>query len=105
MKKRSFVASVIASFALAYGSASAAPSAGRHFSGDVTAVSATTIAVTDGGKTTTFLIVPTDGFGVVSADGKTTFQMSAIKVGWPVRVAYHVIAQGRYHADHIVLTK
>jgi uncharacterized OB-fold protein len=108
MKLRLLAVPAIAALALTLSPALAATSTVYlSFSGVVGAVSTTTIDVTDATtkRTETFAIVPTDGYGVVSADGKTTYQMSAIKVGWPVRVEYDEIASGQKHADHVFVTR
>jgi len=77
------------------------------FSGIVSHVSTTSIDVTDATskQTRNFLIVPTDGFGVVSADGKTTYQMAAIVVGWDLKITFSQNAAGQRHADHIVMLR
>ncbi len=52
-----------------------------------------------------FLISHTDGYGVLSADGKTTYQMSAIRVGWHVKVDYDRHGSGKRNADHVVVLR
>jgi hypothetical protein len=77
------------------------------FSGIVSHVSTTSVDVTDvaSKETLDFLIVPTDGYGVVSADGKTTYQMAAIAVGWDLKITFSTNAGGQRHADHIVMLR
>jgi hypothetical protein len=52
-----------------------------------------------------FLIVPTDGYGVLSPGGETTYQMSAIRIGWHIKVDYHGTGSSQRHADHIFLLR
>ena len=77
------------------------------FSGSVSRVSTTAITISDATshRAMRFLIAPTDGYGVLSPDGKTTYQMSAIRVGWRVKVAYDRTSSGAWHADHIVVLR
>ena len=74
------------------------------FSGIVNHVSDTSIKVTDPKthQTLSFLIVPKFD-QVFSSDGKTTYQMKAIKPGQYVKVYYDQKALGARHADRILL--
>ena len=74
------------------------------FSGIVNHVSDTSIKVTDpkSHQTLSFLIVPKFD-QVFSSDGKTTYQMKAIKPGQYVKVYYDQKALGARHADRILL--
>ncbi len=74
------------------------------FSGIVSHVSANNIKVTDTANNTSlsFLILPKFN-QVFSSDGKTTYQMSAIKAGQYVKVYYDQKALGARHADRILL--
>jgi hypothetical protein len=76
------------------------------FSGIVSHVSANNIKVTNP-KTKqmlSFLIVPKFD-QVFSSDGKTTYQMKAIKPGQYVKVYYDQKLFGQRHADRILLLK
>lgn len=74
------------------------------FSGIVNHVSGNSIKVTDpkSHQTLSFLIVPKFD-QVFSSDGKTTYQMKAIKPGQYVKVYYDQKALGARHADRILL--
>lgn len=74
------------------------------FSGIVNHVSDNNIKVTDSRtkQTLSFLIVPKFD-QVFSADGKTTYQMKAIKAGQYVKVYYDQKMLGQRHADRILL--
>lgn len=74
------------------------------FSGIVNHVSDNNIKVTDPKtkQTLSFLIVPKFD-QVFSADGKTTYQMKAIKPGQYVKVYYDQKMLGQRHADRILL--
>jgi hypothetical protein len=74
------------------------------FSGIVNHVSDNNIKVTDPKthQTLGFLIVPKFD-QVFSADGKTTYQMRAIKAGQYVKVYYDQKFLGQRHADRILL--
>jgi len=74
------------------------------FSGIVNHVSDNNIKVTDSRmkQTVSFLIVPKFD-QVFSADGKTTYQMKAIKAGQYVKVFYDQKMLGQRHADRILL--
>lgn len=74
------------------------------FSGIVNHVSTNNIKVTDNRshQTMSFLILPKFN-QVFSADGKTTYQMSAIKAGQYVKVYYDQKMLGARHADRILL--
>jgi len=74
------------------------------FSGIVNHVSDNNIKVTDPKthQTLAFLIVPKFD-QVFSADGKTTYQMRAIKAGQYVKVYYDQRFLGQRHADRILL--
>ncbi len=77
------------------------------FSGIVSHVSTRSISVDEAAthRTLSFLVVPTDGFGVLSPSGKTTYQMSAIRVGWHVRIDYDTDGSGQRHADHVFVLR
>lgn len=66
--------------------------------------STTSIDVTDATskQTLNFSIVPTNGYGVVSADGLKPVQMASIAVGWDLKITFSQNAAGQRHADHIV---
>jgi hypothetical protein len=74
------------------------------FSGIVNHVSANNIKVTDPQtkQTLSFLIVPKFD-QVFSGDGKTTYQVKAIKAGQYVKVYYDQKMMGQRHADRILL--
>ena len=74
------------------------------FSGIVNHVSTNNIKVTDNRthQSMSFLILPKFN-QVFSADGKTTYQMSAIKAGQYVKVYYDQRMLGARHADRILL--
>ena len=76
------------------------------FTGIVSHVSANNIKVTDTthNASLAFLILPKFN-QVFSADGKTTYQMSAIKAGQYVKVYYDQKALGARHADRILLLR
>ena len=77
-----------------------------NFSGIVNHISANNIKVTDPAthQSLSFLILPKFD-QVFSADGKTTYQMKAIKPGQYVKVYYDQRALGARHADRILLLK
>ncbi len=108
MKTWSLAILVAASSYLISSSAGASANAGHGtVSGTVSQVSTKYITVKDSTshQTLRVLIVPTDGYGVLSPDGKTTHQMSAIKVGWHVKVDYDQSVAGKRHADHVFLLR
>lgn len=74
------------------------------FSGIVDHVSSDNIKVTDpkAHQSLSFLIVPKFK-QVFSSDGKTTYQMGAIKPGQYVKVFYDQKMLGQRHADRILL--
>ena len=74
------------------------------FSGIVNHVSNNNIKVTNPKthQTLSFLIVPKFD-QIFSADGKTTYQMKAIKAGQYVKVYYDQKMLGQRHADRILL--
>lgn len=76
------------------------------FSGIVNHVSDNNIKVTDpvSHSTLSFLIVPKFD-QVFSSDGKTTYQMKAIKPGQYVKVYYDQKFLGQRHADRILLLR
>ncbi|MGP6156145.1 MAG: hypothetical protein ACLPYS_01180 [Vulcanimicrobiaceae bacterium] len=86
----------------------AAQAGGRSadFTGIVSHVSSDNIKVTDAAshRTLGFLIVPKFD-QVFSADGKTTYQMKAIKPGQYVKVYYDQKLLGSRHADRILLLR
>jgi hypothetical protein len=105
MKKLSLLvwAMVLGSFLVAPASAGTVGSA--NVSGIVNHVSDNNIKITDGaGKQVSFLIVPKFD-QVFSADGKTTYQMRAIKAGQYVKVYYDQKMLGARHADRILLLR
>lgn len=75
-----------------------------NFSGIVIHVSENSIKVMDSRtkQSLSFLIVPKFD-QVFSADGKTTYQMKAIKAGQYVKVYYDQKFLGQRHADRILL--
>jgi len=75
-----------------------------NFSGIVSYVSMDNIKVTDTRthQSLGFLILPKFD-QVFSADGKTTYQMKAIKAGQYVKVYYDQRMLGARHADRILL--
>lgn len=75
-----------------------------NFSGIVIHVSDNSIKVMDPKtkQSLSFLIVPKFD-QVFSADGKTTYQMKAIKAGQYVKVYYDQKFLGQRHADRILL--
>ncbi len=87
--------------------ASAAAKVGSAtFSGIVNHVSSNNLKVTDTtrNETLSFLIVPKFD-QVFSDDGKTTYQMKAIKAGQYVKVYYDQKMLGQRHADRIILLR
>jgi hypothetical protein len=106
MKRRSIMFSTLLFVAVASARASA-QTTDATFSGIVTHVSTTSITVvnTASKKSENFSIVPTHGYGAVSADGKTTYQYAAIAVGWDLKIAYREDRSRKRHADHIVLLR
>jgi hypothetical protein len=74
------------------------------FTGIVNHVSANSIKVTDPKtkQTLSFLILPKFD-QIFSSDGKTTYQMKAIKAGQYVKVYYDQKMLGQRHADRIFL--
>lgn len=98
-----FLAAAVTLFALAPSVAKAKVGTAT-FSGIVNHVSDTSIKVTDPKthQTLSFLIVPKFD-QVFSSDGKTTYQMKAIKPGQYVKVYYDQKALGARHADRILL--
>jgi hypothetical protein len=96
--------------ALFLGSFLAAPASAQkvgsaNVSGIVNHVSDNSIKITDGsGKQLSFLILPKFD-QVFSGDGKTTYQMRAIKAGQYVKVYYDQKFIGQRHADRILLLR
>lgn len=86
--------------------AQAAGVGSANVSGIVTHVSSNNIKITDSTthKALSFLIVPKFK-QVFSQDGKTTYQMSAIKPGQYVKIYYDQKALGARHADRILLLR
>ena len=85
--------------------ASAAKVGSANVSGIVSHVSDNSIKITDGtGKQLSFLIVPKFD-QVFSGDGKTTYQMRAVKAGQYVKVYYDQKLLGQRHADRILLLR
>jgi hypothetical protein len=105
MKKLSLcmLAMFLGSFMVAPASAENVGSA--NVSGIVNHVSDNNIKITDGaGHQLSFLIVPKFD-QVFSADGKTTYQMRAIKAGQYVKVYYDQKFLGQRHADRILVMR
>src|SRR5271165_4729182 len=98
-----FFAATIAAVALAPTGAQATVGS-ANFSGIVNHVSTSNIKVTNSKthESLSFLIMPKFD-QVFSSDGKTTYQMSAIKAGQYVKVYYDQKALGARHADRILL--
>jgi hypothetical protein len=96
--------------ALFLGSLAVAPASAKvgsaNFSGIVNHVSDNSIKVTDNvtHQTLSFLIVPKFD-QVFSGDGKTTYQMKAVKAGQYVKVYYDQKFLGQRHADRILLLR
>jgi hypothetical protein len=85
--------------------ASAGTVGSANVSGIVNHVSDNSIKITDGtGKQLSFLIVPKFD-QVFSSDGKTTYQMRAVKAGQYVKVYYDQKLLGQRHADRILLLR
>jgi len=102
---RTFSFLIAALVGLAFAPASANTSVGTaNFSGIVNHVSTNNIKVTDTKthQSLSFLILPKFD-QVFSADGKTTYQMKAIKAGQYVKVYYDQKLLGQRHADRILL--
>jgi hypothetical protein len=106
MKALAFLLLTAALPALAIAPASAEKVGSATFSGIVNHVSSNNLKVTDpkAHETLSFLIVPKFK-QVFSDDGKTTYQMSAIKPGQYVKVYYDQKALGQRHADRILLLR
>ena len=93
----------LGSFAVSASPALADRVGSDNVSGIVNHVSDNSIKITDGtGKQLSFLIVPKFD-QVFSGDGKTTYQMRAIKAGQYVKVYYDQKLLGQRHADRILL--
>jgi hypothetical protein len=76
-----------------------------NVSGIVNHVSDNNIKITDGGgHQLSFLILPKFD-QVFSSDGKTTYQMRAIKAGQYVKIYYDQKFLGQRHADRILLLR
>ncbi len=85
--------------------ASAQKVGSANVSGIVSHVSDNSIKITDGsGHQLSFLIVPRFD-QVFSGDGKTTYQMRAVKAGQYVKVYYDQKLLGQRHADRILLLR
>lgn len=105
MKRISFFALILGIIGLTLVPAHAQTKVGSAtFSGIVNHVSNNNIKVTDPRtkQTISFLIVPKFD-QIFSADGKTTYQMKAIKAGQYVKVYYDQKFLGQRHADRILL--
>lgn len=103
--KRLFPAALAAAtFATGIAAASSAALAASTFYGIVVHVSTNNIKVQDpkSKQTLSFTILPKFD-EVFSANGKTTYQMSAIKAGQYVGIVYDQKALGMRHADKIYL--
>ncbi len=105
MNRRSslFFAAAVAAAALAPSGAQATVGS-ANFSGIVNHVSSDNIKVTNtvSHQSLSFMILPKFD-QVFSSDGKTTYQMSAIKAGQYVKVYYDQKMLGARHADRILL--
>lgn len=77
-----------------------------YFYGNVVHVSSENLKVHDpqNGQTMSFLILPKFK-NIWSDDGKTTYQMSFLHPGTPVKVIYDQSALGARHADKIIVLK
>ena len=97
-----FLTLAITTFAFAPAAATTVGSS--TFSGIVSHVSDNNIKVTDtkSNQSLSFLIVPKFD-KIFSSDGKTTYQMNAIKAGQYVKVYYDQKFLGQRHADRILL--
>jgi hypothetical protein len=85
--------------------ASAAKVGSANVSGIVNHVSDNSIKITDGtGRQLSFLILPKFN-KVFSSDGKTTYQMTAIKAGQYVKIYYDQKFLGQRHADRILVMR
>jgi hypothetical protein len=104
MKRFIPTALVAATFAAAVAAVSSTALAASTFYGIVVHVSTSNIKVQDpkSKQTLSFTIVPKFD-QVFSANGKTTYQMSAIKAGQYVGIIYDQKALGMRHADKIYL--
>jgi hypothetical protein len=91
---------------LAVAPAVAAGVGSSNFSGIVNHVSDNNIKVTDekNHQTLSFAILPKFD-QVFSSDGKTTYQMKAIKAGQYVKVYFDQKVLGMRHADRILLLR
>ena len=105
-EKLSFLPLTLVLGALALAPAAATSVGSANFSGTVNHVSDNNIKVTDdrSHQTLSFMIVPKFD-QVFSADGKTTYQMKAIKPGQYVKVYYDQKMLGARHADRILLLR
>jgi hypothetical protein len=106
MKALAFLVLTAALPALSIAPASAEKVGSATFSGIVNHVSSNNLKVTDpkAHETLSFLIVPKFK-QVFSDDGKTTYQMNAIKPGQYVKVYYDQKVLGQRHADRILLLR
>ena len=104
MKRFIPAALAAATFAAGIAAASSTALAASTFYGIVVHVSTNNIKVQDpkSKQTLSFTIVPKFD-QVFSANGKTTYQMSAIKAGQYVGIIYDQKALGIRHADKIYL--
>jgi hypothetical protein len=104
MKRFIPTALAAATFAVGIAAASSTALAASTFYGIVVHVSTNNIKVQDpkSKQTLSFTIVPKFD-QVFSANGKTTYQMSAIKAGQYVGIIYDQKALGIRHADKIYL--
>jgi hypothetical protein len=97
-------------FALFLGSVAAAPASAKvgsaNFSGIVDHVSSNNIKVHNPAtnQDLSFLIVPKFD-QVFSGDGKSTYQMRAVKAGQYVKVYYDQKFLGQRHADRILIMR
>jgi hypothetical protein len=96
--------------ALFLGSIAAAPASAKvgsaNFSGIVDHVSSNNIKVHNpaNNQSLSFLILPKFD-QVFSSDGKTTYQMRAVKAGQYVKVYYDQRFLGQRHADRILIMR
>ena len=106
MNRFSSLVLVAAIFAIALSplGANAGTVGSASFSGTVNHVSTNNIKVTNDRthQSMSFLILPKFD-QIFSADGKTTYQMKAVKPGQYVKVYYDQRMMGARHADRILL--
>ena len=106
MKKLSLLMFSLFLGSLAIAPASAAKVGSATFSGIVDHVSANNIKIHNpaNNQNLSFLILPKFD-RVFSGDGKTTYQMRAVKAGQYVKVYYDQKFLGQRHADRILILR